>query len=131
MNRDKQARAYAKSLSRLCFVGGEYSEERASAVLASLEKNPPRNYLAVLQAFLGYVRVAEADRTASVEHAGELSPDAVEAIRANLSAKYGRAVRVETRRNDALLAGIRVRIGYDVYDASVAGALAQLESSLS
>lgn len=131
MKRDKQARAYAKSLLRICFVDGEFSEERAAAVLRALEANPPRQYLSVLKAFLGYVRAAVADRTADVEHAGDLSPEAVESIRADLSSKYGRTIDVHTRQNDALIAGLRVRVGWDVYDASVAGSLAELQTSLS
>ncbi len=131
MTADKQTIAYAKSLLKLCIVDGTFSEERVLAVLAALEKNPPRHYLAVLKAFHQVVAREVADRTADVEHAGALSPEAIESIARAISARYGRPIAVTTRPNESLIAGVRVRVGCDVFDASVAGALSELRSSLS
>ena len=132
MTASAQTKAFAKSLLSICLENGSLSDERVSAVLAALEKNPPRHYVATLKAFLRLVEAEVAKRTASVEFAGpELSSAAAESIRASLSAAYGRPVEVQARRNEDLIAGLRVRIGCDVYDASVAGTLNQLQESLS
>lgn len=131
MKADKQNKAYAKSLFKLCLEGDAISEERLAAVLATLERNPPRRYIGVLKAFLAIAKREVADRTAAVEFAGAISPVAIESIRSKLSAAYGRSISVATRQNDALIAGIRVRVGCDVYDASIAGVLHELQSSLS
>ena len=130
MTRDKQIKAYAKSLIKLCFDKGDFSEERVSAVLAVLEKNPPRNYASVLKALGKLVKREIANQTADVEHAGALSPAAVASIASKLSAAYGRTIKVQTRQNDSLIAGVRVRVGCDVYESSIAGALQELQSSL-
>ena len=131
MTRDKQIKTYAKSLLKLCFDNGEFSEERVGAVLQVLEKNPPRNYASVLKALLKLVERELADRTAEVEYAGSLSDAAIHSIQSKLSTAYGRSISIKSRENDALIAGVRVRIGCDVYESSIAGALRELESSLS
>ena len=46
-----------------------------------------------------------------------------------MSRKYERRVSTETKENPALIAGIRVRIGDDVYESSVAGQLSALASA--
>ncbi|MDQ8184713.1 F0F1 ATP synthase subunit delta [Pelagicoccus sp. SDUM812002] len=131
MTRDKQIINYAKGLLKISLEDGEFSEERASAVLQYLEKNPPRKYASVLKEYLKLVQREVANSTAAVEHAGELSSSAIEAIKAKFSAHYGRKISVTTRQNDSLIAGLRVRVGCDVYDSSVAGSLHELEATLS
>lgn len=131
MTRDKQIINYAKGLLKVSLEDGQFSEERAAAVLQSLEKNPPRNYASVLKEYLKLVQREVANSTAAVEHAGDLSPAAIEAIKAKFTAHYGRSISVTTSQNDSLIAGIRVRVGCDVYDSSVAGALKELEATLS
>lgn len=131
MKSDKLTTKYAKSLLKLSFEDGQFSEERATAVLQTLEKNPPRNYASVLKEFLKLVQREVANNTAAVEHAGDISPAALEAIKKKFSAHYGRDVNVTTQLNDSLIAGLRVRVGCDLFDSSVAGALKELEATLS
>jgi F-type H+-transporting ATPase subunit delta len=47
-----------------------------------------------------------------------------------MTEKYGRPIAGVARRNDALLAGLRVRVGDDVYESSVAGQLATLAAAV-
>ena len=51
-------------------------------------------------------------------------------IAASMTRKYGRKVTSLARRNDDLLAGLRVRVGDDVYESSVAGQLATLAAAV-
>lgn len=131
MTRDKKTISYAKGLLKICLEEGQFSEERALAVLQSLEKNPPRNYVSVLKEFLKRVRREVANSTAEVEHAGELSASSLEAIQARFTAHYGRKISVASSQNDSLIAGLRVRVGCDVYDSSVAASLGKLQAALS
>lgn len=131
MTRDKQITKYAKELLKISFEDGQFSEERASAVLQSLDKNPPRNYTSVLKIFLKLVKKEVANRTALVEHAGELSSTALSNIESKFSAHYGRKITAVASSNESLIAGLRVRIGCDVYDSSVAGSLRELQATLS
>ena len=65
-----------------------------------------------------------------VEHAGDISPSELESMRDRLGKKYGRTLRLETRVNAALIAGLRASVGDDIYESSVAGRLAALQSAL-
>ena len=59
-----------------------------------------------------------------------MNPQTLQTIAANLSTRYGRKIAPVAKRNDALLAGVRVRVGDDVYESSVAGQLAALGTSV-
>jgi F-type H+-transporting ATPase subunit delta len=43
-----------------------------------------------------------------------------------MTRKYGRKVTAYAKQSDALIAGMRVRVGDDVYESSVAAQLATL-----
>jgi F-type H+-transporting ATPase subunit delta len=47
-----------------------------------------------------------------------------------MTRKYGRTVKATARPNKELLAGVRVQVGDDIYESSVAGQLAALASSV-
>ena len=51
-------------------------------------------------------------------------------VAAVMTKKYGRRITGVAKRNDALLAGLRVQVGDDLYEASVAGQLATLAAAV-
>jgi F-type H+-transporting ATPase subunit delta len=59
-----------------------------------------------------------------------LSDEALKAIEATYSKMYGRPVTAVTKQDTSLIAGVRVRVGDDVYDASVAGRLQRLAENV-
>ena len=125
-------RAEAKRLLALSLEGGVVSSELVGAVLAALEKSRSAHQLRpLLRAYLTNVRRELARGEARIEHAGPLSSAEADAIAAHFSKSLGRTVRPVTRRNDALLAGFRVRVGDDVTDLSASLRLANLAKSLS
>lgn len=121
-----QVRAYAKQLVQLSLVNGQVSSEQVAGVLEYLEKNPPPRFQAVLQAYSRLIAVEIAKGEARVEHAGPVASEALAGIAAALGRRYGRPVTAVATPNPSLLAGLRVRIGDDVYESSVAGQLAAL-----
>jgi len=131
MTQDKQIKDFAKQLLKMSQDGSDVSAERVDGVLKALDKNPPRHHIALLKAYLKLVQREVAKSTAVVSHAGALSSDATEAIAAELSAKYGRAISTVTREDSSLIAGLRVVVDCDVYDSSVSSALTSLQASLS
>lgn len=127
---NKQINQLAKQLYKLSFENGALSADRVSGVLAYVEKHRPAHTLAVLQAYQRLVAAEVARGQAVIEHAGPANQSALDAIAAALSQKYGRPVAAIAKRNDALLAGLRVRVGDDVYESSVAGQLAALGAAV-
>ncbi len=122
-------RAYVKQLVQLSLVDGRVSAGQVAGVLEYLEKNPPARPQAVLAAYHKLIAVELAKGEARVEHAGPVAADALSAIAAALGQRYGRPVTAVATPNPSLFAGLRVRIGDDVYESSVSSQLAALGSA--
>ena len=125
----KQAQQLARQLYRLSFANGELSSEQVAGVLAYIEKHVTHPH-AVLSAYHRLVAAEVARSQAVVEHAGPVSPATIADIAAKLGARYGRRITPVAKRNDELFAGVRVRVGDDVYESSVAGQLAALGNNV-
>lgn len=126
----KQIQQLARQFFQLSFADGALSAERVGGVLQYIERHRPANALAVLRVYRRLVAAEVARGQALVEHAGVAAAASLDAVSAALSKKYGRRIVWVARRNDALLAGLRVRVGDDVYESSVAGQLGQLAASV-
>ncbi len=126
----KQTKLLAKQLFKLSVVNGEVSADRVAGVLGWVEKHAPRQSLALLKVYHHYIATELAKSRAVVEHAGNVNAAALAAIEAAMTKKYSRKVTAVAQPNAALLAGVRVRVGSDVYESSVAGQLAALSASV-
>mgnify|MGYP006275185037 CR=1 FL=1 len=126
----KQTQQLARQFFTLSLVEGVLSAERVAGVLAYIEKNRPPQTVAVLRAYRRLVAAEVARGQAVIEHAGAASASVQEAIVTAMTRRYGRSITGVARRNDALIAGVRVRVGDDVYESSVAGQLAALASAV-
>jgi F-type H+-transporting ATPase subunit delta len=130
MKRDQRTRKLAKKLVELSKDNGVVTESKVSEVLAGLQQVQHRNHLTVLKTFLNYLRRELALQTAVVSTPASLSGDALKAIEVQFSKLYNRPVNAVTQEDTSLIAGVRVRVGDDVYDASVAGRLQRLAESV-
>lgn len=126
----KQIQQLARQFFQLSIASGELSADRVAGVLQYIEKHKPANSVAVLKAYRRLVTAEVARGQAVVEHAGVIQDAVLANIAGSMTKKYGRKVTSIAKRNDALLAGLRVRVGDDVYESSVAGQLASLASAV-
>jgi len=126
MRASQQSRQYARQLFRLSLAGGVVSAERVAAVLAHLQSHPPRQPLEVLKSYQRLVAAQLARNRALVEHAGAIDDAVLGAIAGAFTQRYQRPIAAVAQPNPALIAGLRVRIGDDVYESSIAGQLAAL-----
>ena len=125
-------RAEAKRLLAMSLEDGVVSADLVGAVLAALTKSRASHQLRpLLRAYLANIRRELARGEARIEHAGPLATGEADAIAAHFSKLLGRTVRPVARRDDALLAGFRVRVGDDVTDLTASLRLANLAKSLS
>jgi len=92
-------------------------------------ESKPRGYLAVLSHFERLVKLEIERRTARIESAVALSPDLQASVQASLTRAYGAGLHVSFAQNPALIGGMRVKVGSDVYDGSVQARLAALQES--
>jgi F-type H+-transporting ATPase subunit delta len=126
MAADKQTKLLAKQLFKLSVVNGVVSPEQVAGVLGWVEKHSPRRPVALLKAYHHRIALELAKSRAEVEHAGPVSDATLKQIEAAMTKRYSRTVTASAKPNPSLLAGLRVRVGSDVYESSVAGQLAKL-----
>jgi F-type H+-transporting ATPase subunit delta len=125
----KQARRDAKELFRACRVHGLLDEAKVRQVVQMVIAAKPRCYVAILSHFQRLLKLDLDRRTARVESPVPLVEPQQAAIRANLTRRYGEGLIFAFTQNPGLIGGLRVQIGSDVFDGSVAARLAALETS--
>src|SRR4051812_40377779 len=89
MKINKETRQLSRQLLRASLVDGRLDSDRISSLLKSLIKKKPRHYIQVLEAYKRLVRLEVEKRTATVETATELSPEAGQQLVENLKRRYG------------------------------------------
>ena len=115
----KEVQAQARRLMRLCLgEDGLLQEDTVRLVAAKLQQEQPRNYLQLLTAFTELIRLEQARHTAVITSAVPLTPGEQAAIRTRLDARHP-GLRYEWSVDPALIAGMTVRVGDQVMDASV------------
>jgi F-type H+-transporting ATPase subunit delta len=127
----KQARREAKQLFRLCLANGLLDENRARQLVQRVIQTKPRGYLAILEYFQRLVKLDYARHAAKVETATPLLPDLLASIRTGLTQVYGSGLNISFADDPALIGGMRITVGSDIYDGSVQGRLAALEERFS
>lgn len=125
---NKAAQQLARQLFALSLVNGSVSAAQVEGVLAYLEKHPPANHMVVLRAYRRLIARELAKSEVVVEHAGPVADSILRSLEGAFTQKYKRQITTKAVHNAALIAGLRLRIGDDVYEASVAGQLEQLSA---
>lgn len=126
MAADKQTRLLAKQLFKMSVVEGAVAPDRVAGVLGWVEKHQPRHPLSLLRTYHRYIAAELARARAAVEHAGPLADATLKQIETAMTQRYGRRVTATAKPNAALLAGLRIRVGCDVFEASASGQLSRL-----
>jgi F-type H+-transporting ATPase subunit delta len=126
MAADKKTKLLARQLFKLSVVDGQVSADQVSGVLGWVEKHSPRQSLALLQIYHRLIATELARSQALVSHAGPLADGVLARIGQAMTKKYQRPITPSVKPDRSLIAGIRVRVGDDVYESSVAGQLAAL-----
>jgi F-type H+-transporting ATPase subunit delta len=122
----KQARRDAKQLFNSCQISGLLDENRARQVVTTVIDRKPRGYLGILSHFERLLKLDVARRTAKIESATPLDTGLQASVLANLNRVYGAGLNVSFTQNPALIGGLRVQVGSDVYDGSVQARLKSL-----
>jgi F-type H+-transporting ATPase subunit delta len=115
----RQARREAKQLFRFCLVNGTLDEDRLRQVMQKVLQLKRRGYLSVLGQLDRLVRLDHARRTAEVVSAAPLAADLQANVSAGLKRVYGPGISILFAQEPALIGGMRIKVGSDVYDGSV------------
>ena len=130
MRGNKKVKRTARGLFRLCLVDGRLSPERTRQVARALASSRHRGSLRVLSDFQRLVRLERDRHTALVESATPLAENLRDGIQSGLARTYGNTLEMSFGENPALIGGIRIRVGSDVYDGSIRAKLTALASRL-
>jgi len=129
MKISKQAMSEARQLFRSCFVSGRLDDARVRQAVQLLAEKKPRGYVEILTRLHRLVKLELAKRTVKVENAVETAPDQQAAIKSSLEKQYGAGLDISYWINPALIGGLRIQIGSDLYDGSVKTRLEKLQQS--
>lgn len=129
MKISKKAKDEARQLYHFCTVNGLLDESRVRQVVQRVIGAKKRDSSAILAHFLHLVRLDFARHTATIESATPLSADLQAVIQAGLMRRYGAGLALVFSQRPALIGGIRIQVGCDVYDGSVRAGLEALEKS--
>ncbi|HEY6969443.1 MAG TPA: F0F1 ATP synthase subunit delta [Candidatus Angelobacter sp.] len=129
MKTSRQIERQAKRLFRLCVVDGSVDAGRTRQLVQRVIAGRHRGYLTLLSRFLRLVRLDQEAHTAAVETAAPLPQELRANVQALLQGKYGPGMNFQFAEKPALIGGMRIKAGNNVYDGSVQFELAALEES--
>jgi len=129
MKTTKQCAREARQLFRFCLVSGSLDESRARLVIRRLLESKRRGYLLVLGQFEHLLKQEYARHTAEIESAIPFPADLQAHVESRLKGVYGPGLTSVFLHSPALIGGMRIKVGSDVFDGSVQFALATLARS--
>jgi F-type H+-transporting ATPase subunit delta len=129
MKISKQAQRDARQLFRDCQVNNLLDENRVRQAVSLLSEKKPRGYVEILSRLHRLVKLDLERRAARVESALPLPADLQNDVANNIKKIYGDGVNIVFGQNSALLGGLRIQVGSDLYDGSVQTKLNQLAQS--
>jgi F-type H+-transporting ATPase subunit delta len=129
MKISKQAQRNARELFRTCLANGVLDENRVRQAVTLLMAKKPRGYIQILARLARLVKLDLERRAARVESAAPLPPDFRRQLAGRLGEIYGAGLNVAFADNPALIGGLRIQVGSDLYDGSVKTKLAQLAAN--
>jgi F-type H+-transporting ATPase subunit delta len=130
MKLNKEIRQLSRKMLQGSFTDGQLDPDRVSSLVGSLIAHKPRNCIDVLKNYRRLLRLELEKRHATIETASEVDPAIRSEIVANLKNKYGNDLASEFQVDPALLGGMRIRVGSDVWDGSVRNRLQRLQHEL-
>jgi F-type H+-transporting ATPase subunit delta len=129
MKISKQAQRDARQLFRSCQVSGLLDEKRVRQTINLLVTQKPRGYVEILSRLHRLVKLDLERHAARVESAAPLPADLQADVTNRIRKIYGAGVSLAFGQNPALLGGLRIQVGSDLYDGSVRTKLNQLAQS--
>jgi F-type H+-transporting ATPase subunit delta len=126
----KEVRQIAREMLRASFTDGQLDRGRIASVVDSVLAKKPRNHLKILEYYKRLLRLEIEKRHARIETSIALERQIASQISLSLARRYGTDLTTEFAINPALLGGMRVRVGSDVWDSSVRNRLEKLQQQL-
>jgi len=125
----KEARRKARELFDAALdATGRPVSSKALSIADLLVKSAPRHSLQILKEFTRLIRLESAKHHAVIESAASVDESTRAAIQKSLEKRDGGTVTLETKVDPSLIGGSRIRLGSEVWDATVVSRLNALAS---
>jgi F-type H+-transporting ATPase subunit delta len=129
MKISKLAMREARQLFRSCQANGLLDENRVRQVVKLLSERKPRGYVQILSRLHRLVELDVQQRTARVESAEPLPAGLQTEVTGRIKKNYGDGLDISFSQNPALIGGLKIRVGSDLYDGTVKTKLERLAAS--
>jgi len=129
MKLSREARRQARELLSITIVNGRLEASRLRRVFDEVAEKKPRHYISILKELTRLARLEAASHHAVIESATALDSARASEYEAALKARFGE-LTTEFRENPALIGGLRVQIGSDVWDGSIQARLESIKQQL-
>jgi len=116
-------------LFRSCLVNGVLDENKVRQAVSLLVSQKPRGYVGILTRLHRLVKLNVEQHAAVVESATMLPENLRAEVAGRIRQIYGQGISLSFAENPALLGGLRIQIGSDLYDGSVKTRLDKLAQS--
>lgn len=130
MDKRKKINRLAKRLISLSTQKGGLNESELWQGVLRLKESGFKDLIPLLKALRPKVSQAIAWQTIELTSPTVLSDSAIASLKNVFEQKYNRPVQVRTKLDPALIGGLQVRIGDDVYDASVSAHLKRISGEI-
>jgi len=130
MRASREIKRETTRLWRMCLVNGRVDSQRIRMVVDRLLEAGGARRTVLLSHLLRLLRIEGEKWSARVESAAPLEPGERTALEEELARRYGRAVETAFAVEPALIGGMRVRVGSDVYDGSIRARLDAIAAGL-
>ncbi len=130
MKLNKEGRRLARELFRASLSDGRLDASKVRVVLEGVVKARPRGVLGVLKEYLRMARTKLAASRAVVESATPLEAAEAATLSEMIRTRFGPEIEAEFRVDPALLGGLRIQIGSDLWDGSVLDRLNRLRQAI-
>ena len=113
----------------MCAPQGKLNEDHLKLSFSKIIADRPRDFRQILHELHRLVKVDVECRIVLVESASDLDTPQRIRIESNLTEQYGEGLTFKYSTDPALLGGVKVRVGDDVWDGSVQAKLEKLTNS--
>ncbi|MAV39190.1 MAG: ATP synthase F1 subunit delta [Puniceicoccaceae bacterium] len=130
MSPSKKINRLAKRLIAVATVNGELDESSLGQAITRMKERGFKQLLPLLKVLRFKVARAVARQTLEVTSSNPLSEGALAKLEKEFTQKYQRRLRLKTVIDPSMIGGLQVRIGDDVYDASLMAQLNRLANEV-
>ena len=119
MQASKETYQIARRLFRLSFANGKVSAEVFEKIVKKVVQEKPRNYRVILNLLKRNLRLHEKEFEVTVTTTEALSIQLKTHLEKTLAQKQRKILNYSYIVDESLLGGMRVQLGFDVWDGSI------------